>query len=201
MQETWDIALNVALAVVGLLGGVAVSHFYYRRGGAARHRLEIGMVELARIDPAAVGVRAEIKIGAQVVTNLVVLEISVRNAGQLDLDLHDGANDEALRNRRPRIELPVGLRALAGPWNPDGAPHGADVRVARQLLDGRQLFHLHVRTLAARTEVVTRVVCAYPEAEVGPPLEVDQLAFYPGFIAQLDVSPAGLLARARKPRE
>jgi len=135
--------------VVGALIGLAISHYYFRRGLSAGPQMIVSLTEKVRIEPATVCVKVEMKVGPIEVTTLVVLEVAVRNPGDKSLDVKD-ADDEERRRNRPRIELPSGLRAVADPWNPAGAPTLADVRVARQLRgsDECQVLYVHVHGLA-----------------------------------------------------
>lgn len=197
MSDFNDLLLNGVLAIVGLLGGLAISHFYYRRGGAARPRLTISLEEKARIDPATVGVQIEMKVGKIKVANLVVLDVVVRNPSYRDLAARNPTDPEQ-HPQRPRIELPAGLRALADPWNPEGALPRADVRVARQIREERQVFYLHMHRLASRTTVTTRILCTSPDSQSAPPLRPADLAFFLGYEPNIDVRAEGLLKQAPK---
>jgi len=119
-----EVLLTVISTVVGALIGLATSHYYFRRGLSAGPQMVISLTEQARIEPATVGVKVEMKVGPIEVTNLVVLEVAVSNPGDKNLDVKD-ADDEQRRPKRPRIELPTGLRAVADPWKPGRRPdHG-----------------------------------------------------------------------------
>ena len=193
-----EVLLTVISTVVGALIGLATSHYYFRRGLSAGPQMVISLTEQARIEPATVGVKVEMKVGPIEVTNLVVLEVAVSNPGDKNLDVKD-ADDEQRRPKRPRIELPTGLRAVADPWNPAGAPTMADVRVARQLRkdDERQVLYVHVHGLAAGTTARSTVLCTYwkvPEPPIG--LTGAELRFFPGLDSQFTARGDGLLKNA-----
>jgi hypothetical protein len=193
-----EVLLTVISTVVGALIGLATSHYYYRRGLSAGPRMVVGLTEKARIEPATVGVKVEMKVGPIEVTNLVVLEVAVSNPGDKNLDLKD-ADDGDRHRKRPRIELPSGLRAVADPWNPDGVPTRADVRVARQLrsTDERQVLYVHVHGLAAGATARSTVLCTYWK-DPAPPTALTgaELRFFPGLDDQFTARGGGLLKDA-----
>jgi hypothetical protein len=193
-----EVLLTVISTVVGALIGLATSHYYFRRGLSAGPQMIIRLTEKARIEPATVGVKVEMKVGPIEVTNLVVLEVEVSNPGDRSLDIKD-ADDEQRRPKRPRIELPSGLRALADPWNPAGAPTLADVRVARQLRkdDERQVLYVHVHGLAAGATTRSTVLCTYWRVPDPPAsLTSADLRFFPGLDGQFTARGDGLLKNA-----
>lgn len=65
---------------------------------SAGPQMVISLTEQARIEPATVGVKVEIKVGPIEVTNLVVLEVAVSNPGDKNLDVKD-ADDEQFPSR------------------------------------------------------------------------------------------------------
>jgi hypothetical protein len=195
--STSELALATATTVVGAIIGLAISYYFFRRGGAARPTIIIGMEERAHIDPATVGVKVEMKVGTTKVTNLLLLELVVTNRGPRDLVVED-ANDPTKHSLRPRIELPPGVRALADPWNPDGSEAGADVRVARLLHDSRQVLFVHIHRLANGATSKARILCTYRGVASGPPMAGESVDFFSGFIPDVDVQPAGLLKEPPK---
>jgi hypothetical protein len=195
--STAEVVLTVVTTVLGALVGVLTSHIYFKRGLSSGPQLVVGLVEKARIDPSTVGVKVEMKVGSLQVTNLVVLEVTVSNPGGGNLSIAD-ADDPRQHPKRPRIELPEGLRALADPWNPEGAPARADVRVARQLRgeDGRQLLYVHVHGLASGENARVSVLCSYRTAGSTKPLAAGELRFFPGMHERVTASGEGLLKDA-----
>ncbi len=195
-MSTTELIITLVTAVIGALIGIVTAHYYYRKGGAARPGLLVGMEELARIDPSTLGVQVDMRIGTIKVTNLVVLEIAVTNSGHRDLMVRDAADPEK-HALRPRVELPEGLRSLADPWNPDGVAPGADVRIARQLRnDNRQLLFVHLHRLARGATSKARVLCSYRTENPPGRLSGADLRFFPGFLPNVDIRPAGLLREA-----
>lgn len=186
-----ELLVGLFWAAVG--GGIGwfTSWVFYRRG-SARRRLEIGLRELAHIDPATLGVQLEMRVGAQSVTNLYVLEVTVTNRGPGDLVVAD-ATDLAHQTTRPRIALPGGVRALADPWVVDGSTDLADVRIARSLKDDRQWLYVHVHRLAVGATSTTRVVCTARGAGPVRSLDPSGIDFLVGFLEDVTVEPTGLL--------
>lgn len=192
-MSSTELIITLVTVVIGALIGIVTAHYYYRMGGAARPCLIVAMEERARIDPSTVGVQVDMKIGTIEVTNLVVLDIAVTNKSHRDLVVED-ATDPEKHALRPRVELPEGLRSLADPWNPEGVSPGADVRVARLLReDNRQVLFVHLHRLARGATSRTRVLCSYRTGEPPARLSGGDLRFFPGFVANVDVRPAGLL--------
>lgn len=198
-MSTEDLVLAGATTLVGALLGLAISYYFFRVGGAARLKIVIGLEEVARIDPATVGVQVKMKIGTMEISNLLVLEVTVQNRGAKDLVIKD-AEDSSQHDLRPRIELPPGFRALADPWNPDGSKPGADVRIARQLRDSRQVFYVHIHRLARGAAVRVRIVCTQKGERNSGQIKGDELVFDPGFLPDVDVKPAGLLGTTMSDR-
>ena len=91
-----EVLLTVISTVVGALIGLATSHYYFRRGLSAGPQMVISLTEQARIEPATVGVKVEMKVGPIEVTNLVVLEVAVSNPGDKNLDVKDAEGFTAL---------------------------------------------------------------------------------------------------------
>lgn len=187
-----DIAITVGTTVIGVLTGFVISYYFYRRGGAARPRVVIGLEEVAQIDPATVGVQVKMKIGTIEVSNLLVLEVIIRNRGPHDLVVAD-ADDPTKHDLRPRIELPAGVRTLADPWSPEGLSPAADVRLARLFMDGKQVIFVHIHRLARGASSSARIVCTYRESTNAQPLSKDAVQFFPGFLPDVDIRAAGLL--------
>jgi hypothetical protein len=182
----------VFLTVVGVILGAAASYVFYRLS-ARRLRLVIDLAELVAIDPTALDVKVEMKIGTLRPQNLVLLELSVTNRGPRDLVVSDAA-DPQTRHLRPRIELPVGVTALADPWNPAGVSPQSDVRVARSLVNGVQQLHVHVHRLASGQRSSARILCtcSYPPG-LQDAIAQDGVAFFTGFLADADIQGSGLL--------
>jgi len=155
------------------------------------------MAQLAHIDPSTVGVQVEMRVGTRDVTNLLLLEVVVTNRGPGDMIVED-ASDASKHQLRPRIELPVDVRALADPWNPDGSRPAADVRLARRWQDNRQVIFVHIHRLAKGATSRARILCTYQADASSPSLESSALSFFPGFMPEVDIQPAGLLRRPAK---
>ncbi|UOX86049.1 hypothetical protein MUY14_30320 [Amycolatopsis sp. FBCC-B4732] len=196
-MSTAELILAAVTTIIGGLIGLAVSYYFFRVGGAARLKVVTGLDEVARIDPATIGVQVKMKIGTTDISNLLVLEVSVENRGAKDLVI-EGADDPAQHDLRPRIELPEGFRALADPWNPDGARPEADVRLARQLRDSRQVFYVHIHRLARGATVRARIVCTQKGEQNSGQIVDTSMQFSPGFFPDVDIKPAGLLEKARQ---
>jgi len=200
-----EVALTIISTVIGALLGIATSHYYFRRSLAAGPQLVVGLEEKARIDRSTAGTEIRMKVGRIEVTNLVVLEITVSNPGTGNLVVND-ADDEERQPNRPRIELPIGLQALADPWNPAWNPHQedvrpnprADVRMARQLResDDRQVLHIHVRGLAVGETTRWTVLCTYRRVAEQAPLTATDLQFFPGMDERFTAQGDGLLKDA-----
>ncbi len=187
-----DLQQGILFTVLGALLSAVIGLVFYRRGGGARSKVRVGLAELAHIDPSTVGVRVEMRVGGRDVSNLLVLEVQVGNAGPRDVVVPD-AGDPEKQGLRPRILLPSGVTALADPWNPSRSTARGDVRVARSLVDGRQALFVHIHRLAARTQVTARVVCTYSQA--GAPQAWRQgIDFEPGFLQDVSVVGVGSLA-------
>lgn len=186
-----DLWLAGVTSLLGLLGGWAISRFYFRKG-SPRIKLNVGVVEQAHIVPETLGVRVQMKVGTKAVSNLYVYEISVTNRGPHDLEISD-AEDETKHGLRARIEMPAGVRSLADPWNPTRATPRADVRVARQMRNGRQVFFIHLHRLAKDETVHAVVVCTHAGDLASQPLSPEQVGFFPGYLVDVDVEPSGLL--------
>ncbi|GAB3156022.1 hypothetical protein GCM10027258_61830 [Amycolatopsis stemonae] len=196
-MSTAELVLSGVTTLIGGLIGLGISYYFFRVGGAARLKVAIGLDEVARIDPATIGVQVKMKIGTTEISNLLVLEVTVQNRGAKDLVV-DGADDASKHELRPRIELPEGFRALADPWNPDGARPNADVRLARQLRDSRQVFYVHIHRLARGATVRARIVCTQKGEQNSGQILDSSLRFSPGFLPDVDVKPFGLLEKARR---
>jgi hypothetical protein len=192
-----EVVFTIVSTLVGAILGVATSHYYFRRGLSTGPQLVVGLEERARLDHATVGTELRVRVGRLEVKNLVVLEIVVGNPGSGDLDIGDPDSEEQ-HPKRPRIELPEGLRALADPWNPDGVETRADVRVARQLRKeiDRQVLYIHVRTLAAGETVRTTVLCSYEQLPTPPALTAADFRFFPGIRTGFTTGATGLLKSA-----
>lgn len=188
-----DLLLAGTTTLVGAGLGLGTAYYFFRRGGAARPKIVIGLEEIARIDPGTVGVQVQMKVGTTEITNLVLLEVSVTNRGPRDLVIDD-ANDLSKHPLRPRVELPLHFRALADPWNPGGSTPAADIRVARQLHEGRQVFFVHIHRLGVGTTARARIVCTYTASLSVPPLRPDALQFFRGFLPDVTIQSSGLLA-------
>ncbi|UOZ10225.1 hypothetical protein [Amycolatopsis sp. WQ 127309] len=193
-MSTADLVLAGSTTLIGALIGLAISYYFFRVGGAARLKIVIGLTEVARIDPATVGVQVKMKIGTTEISNLLVLEVTIQNRGAKDLVV-EGAEDSSKHELRPRIELPEGFRALADPWNLDGSKPDADVRLARQLRDSRQVFYVHIHRLARGATVRARIVCTQKGERNTGRLMGDEVVFSSGFLPDVDVRPSGLLER------
>lgn len=189
-----DIAITVASTAVGGLLGFLTSWYFFRRG-AGRPTVMISLAEIAHIDPSTVGVRVDMKVGRMEVTNLLLLEVSVTNKGPGDVDVADADNAER-QPMRPSIELPPNIRALADPWNPINASARSDVRIARSLRNERQALHVHIHRLASRSTTHARVLCTYKDATSAPTVKSEDLCFFPGFLANVDIETGGLLRHA-----
>lgn len=181
------------LLVIGAVISLVTSVYFFRRG-ATRSKIAIGMALLAHIDPSTAGVLVKMKVGTREVTNLLLLEVIVTNRGPHDLLVMD-ADDAAKHPLRPRIELPLDVRALADPWNPDGSLPVADVRLARQLQDNRQVVFVHIHRLAKRATSRARILCTYQAGTSSPSVEPSAMQFFPGFMPGVDIQAAGLLRR------
>jgi hypothetical protein len=200
--STAEIALTVITTVLGIVAGVVTSHYYFRREVDSEPRLVVGLTETARLNPASVGVKVEMKVGSITVGNLVVLRLTVTNRGRTDVVVPD-AEDEGQHRRRPRIELPDGLRSLTDPWNPNGPSTLTDVRVARRLReeDNRQVLYLHVHGLAAGETSSTTVLCTDRLPVDRGPLSGEALRFFPGITPRFTVRADGLLRAAARLKE
>jgi hypothetical protein len=196
---TPDLALATITTIVGAIMGLAGSYWFFRRG-AARTKIAIGMEELAHIDPATVGVRVEMKVGTREVNNLLLLEVVVTNQGPNDIHVKD-ADDASKHHLRPRIELPVGVRALADPWNPERSLPRAEVRLARRLQGERQVIFVHIHRLAKGATSRARILCTYHNCSSSPAVKPSALQFYPGFLKEVDIQPVGLLRKPAKQLE
>ena len=189
-----DVVLTVSSTVLGAVVGALISRYYFHKG-ASRSRLQICLTEITRLNPATVGVQVKMKVGTIDVTNIVLLEVAVTNKGPNDIVVDD-PEDVELRATRPRIDLPEGLRALADPWNPTGSKPASDVRVARQLLNGRQTFHIHIHRLASGASCTARILCTQRGDDSAQELAGPAIGFAAGFLQGTDIKPAGLLASA-----
>lgn len=189
-----EVVTNAASTVLGASIGFVTSWYFFLRG-TARSRVSVCLSEVASIDPSTVGVAVDMKIGAIRISNLRVLELSLHNKGPGDVDVLD-AGDETRQDLRPRIELPPGLRVVADPWNPRRSTPRADVRAARRLNGDVQEVHVHVHRLAVGETSRLRILCTWLGEAAAPPDVVGSARFVPGFLANVDLLPAGLLRKA-----
>jgi hypothetical protein len=187
---------GILLAGITMVLGVIATGFfarhYFRRGGGARRRIELGLQEAVHLDEDALGLDLKMKIGERDLTNLVVLRLTVANTGWADVVIDD-ADDHEKHHLRPRIELPVGLRAIIDPWTAGGTTARSDVRAARSVSDGRQRIHVHLRRLATKETALINVVCTYPELQAAPAWNHSSVAIFEGYTPDVDVELAGLL--------
>ena len=190
-----EVVTNAVSTVLGALIGFVTSWYFFLRG-TARSRVSVCLSEVANIDPSTVGVAVDMKIGATRVSNLMVLELSLHNRGPGDVDVLD-AGDETRQDLRPRIEFPPGLRVIADPWNPQRSTPRADVRAARRLNGDVQEVHIHVHRLAVGETSRLRILSTWAGEAVAPPGVARSSRFVPGFLANTDLHPAGLLRGGR----
>jgi len=186
------VLLSVGLAVAGIVAGLLGGWYFFRRGGAARTKVVIGLEERSRIDPETLGIGVRMKVGVSEVTNILIFELTVANHGPADIEEAD-PEDESRQYLRPRLEFPDGVRALTSPWTPGGRTGSADVRVARQLVDDQQHFHIHIHRLKVGGVAQIRIIATYRSEASAPEIDADGFGFYPGFAVNRDVRPTGLL--------
>jgi len=189
-----EVVTNAVSTVLGALIGFVTSWFFFLRG-TARSRVSVCLSEVANIDPSTIGVAVDMKIGATRISNLTVLELSLHNKGPGDVDVLDAA-DGTRHELRPRIEFPPGLRVIADPWNPHRSTPRADVRAARRLNGDVQEVHVHVHRLAVGETSRLRILCTWVGETVAPAGIAGFARFVPGFLANTDLRPAGLLRGA-----
>jgi hypothetical protein len=186
--------VTIVLSIVLSLAATAVGVWFFVLGGSAKRKVTIDLKETGRVDPEQLGAHFEMKIGGTRVKNVVLFELTVSNRSFQDVPA-DKQELEDSSDRVPRVELPIGVRALVDPWTPDPPASSRNVKVARNIQHEQQMLYIYVHRLVKRSEVRTRIVCHYLEGESPPPISPESVRFYPGYMQDTKIKPSGLLKR------